>query len=1056
MMPPMRSAGVGRLAVIFLASFAYTACDCGALPLPDAGDGGAGGAVGGGTGGGGIARAGGGIGGGDTNDGGPDAGCPPFLCLGRCGPIRDFCSGQVFQCGGCDSGFVCNEASNLCTVPEITCQDLGAECGQVRNSCGKRLNCGACSDAGLECDRNTNHCVTCTNPSCADLGYTCGRVWLGCGPFTSLTDCGTCPAGSVCNLAFNGCEPSCTAGSVASLCAASGAQCGLISDGCGGQVDCGGCAAGLSCGARGIGNRCDPPEFPNECITANRNCGPYTSACGGPTLNCGTCTAPNVCVNGQCMPPCSPSTCTTPGYVNHCGMGLDAGCGQTLNCGCGAALNCTAAMPGSLGDCVASSTCATYGATGGTGAACSIGPSPDFSKGDGTNLACPCAPGGVCNAPGTMTLQQPGVKGQCCVNTVVCASNECNTTKTNACTGATITCACTQAGTHCDNSTNTCIPNNGCSAFTNGAAGSACSNGPSAMFPKGDGTNLTCPCSAPGAQCYSNMTVLPNGSSTPGSCCVSDPCPVGSCAPVLDHCTGQMKQCRCGANQFCAAGGACQADLTCADYSATGMTGAICSNGPSFSTGALPDGGAATDGGGVLLSCPCTGQGVCVNGTTVVGGGQRGSCCTNTITCGNTCNTSVMNSCTGAVTQCNCGAGFYCSSTTGPGTCLPDDTCATYMATGAANAPCSSAPDPMFSRFPGDTTGLTCPCTGGRVCSSGGTVVGPGATGACCTNTNLCGNQCNTSVTDSCTGAVTQCNCGAGSFCSSTTGPGTCTGDYTCGTYSATGAPGAPCSTTSITAFARFPGDTTGQTCNCTGGRVCSSGGVTVSAGAEGACCTNAASCGNTCNTSVTNTCTGAAISCTCGAGTHCSSTTGAGTCVADKHCSDYGANGAVGQPCSTVASSAFPGGPAGGNLTCPCNATAPNQNNTCTGSSMTTAGSCSCTPTMPQNCGDNGRPNGCGGTMSSPCASGQVCYMNACCTSPVCPAGNAGDRCGVISACGQSTGNCACTAMYQTCGAVTPGICGCNPKTRADCGVTLPAGMTSPDGCGGFVNCPN
>jgi hypothetical protein len=93
---------------------------------------------------------------------------------------------------------------------------------------------------------------------------------------------------------------------------------------------------------------------------------------------------------------------------------------------------------------------------------------------------------------------------------------------------------------------------------------------------------------------------------------------------------------------------------------------------------------------------------------------------------------------------------------------------------------------------------------------------------------------------------------------------------------------------------------------------------------------------------------------------------------------------------------------------------------------------------------------------MSSTCAGNQVCYQNACCNKPVCPAGNAGDACGVIMACGLSSPNCPCTAMYQTCGAVTAGVCGCKPKTLADCGVTLPSGQTSPDGCGGFVNCPN
>jgi hypothetical protein len=86
----------------------------------------------------------------------------------------------------------------------------------------------------------------------------------------------------------------------------------------------------------------------------------------------------------------------------------------------------------------------------------------------------------------------------------------------------------------------------------------------------------------------------------------------------------------------------------------------------------------------------------------------------------------------------------------------------------------------------------------------------------------------------------------------------------------------------------------------------------------------------------------------------------------------------------------------------------------------------------------------------------GQVCFQNACCNSPTCPAGNMGDKCGVISACGQMTGNCACTQMYMTCGAVTAGICGCKPLDQSCCGGNGCHAGSNPDGCGGFVNCMN
>jgi len=94
---------------------------------------------------------------------------------------------------------------------------------------------------------------------------------------------------------------------------------------------------------------------------------------------------------------------------------------------------------------------------------------------------------------------------------------------------------------------------------------------------------------------------------------------------------------------------------------------------------------------------------------------------------------------------------------------------------------------------------------------------------------------------------------------------------------------------------------------------------------------------------------------------------------------------------------------------------------------------------------------------MVSTCGSNQVCYNSACCTPPVCPAGDAGDVCGTISACGQSV-NCGCIQTYPntSCGAVAAGFCGCKAYTTDNCGGhPLTAGVNS-DGCGGSVTCQN
>ncbi|MBI2374117.1 MAG: hypothetical protein HYV07_08965 [Deltaproteobacteria bacterium] len=81
---------------------------------------------------------------------------------------------------------------------------------------------------------------SCVPRSCADAGAECGAVSDGCGG--TLT-CGSCAAGQDC--ANNQCVTSC----VPRSCVDAGAECGAVSDGCGGTLSCGSCAAGQSCGS---------------------------------------------------------------------------------------------------------------------------------------------------------------------------------------------------------------------------------------------------------------------------------------------------------------------------------------------------------------------------------------------------------------------------------------------------------------------------------------------------------------------------------------------------------------------------------------------------------------------------------------------------------------------------------------------------------------------------------------------------------------------------------------------------------------------------------------
>jgi hypothetical protein len=131
----------------------------------------------------------------------------------------------------------------------------------------------------------------CTPTPCAAIGANCGSMPDGCG---GTLDCGSCTGGLTCGGAGTGnvCGTNC----VPSTCP-QGAACGVIPDGCGGTLDCGPCPDAGSCTS-------------TTCAAAGANCGAIADGCGG-TLDCGSCTAPQTCGGG--------------GTANVCGTSADAG-----------------------------------------------------------------------------------------------------------------------------------------------------------------------------------------------------------------------------------------------------------------------------------------------------------------------------------------------------------------------------------------------------------------------------------------------------------------------------------------------------------------------------------------------------------------------------------------------------------------------------------------------------------------------------------------------------------------------------------------------------------
>lgn len=648
-------------------------------------------------------------------DASPDA---EIDCTGRCGPVQDPCTGVVKQCGGCadlvlpdgtEGGpQVCDLVTNTCTTPKVTCADLDAECGVAKNSCGEYLDCPdglpkGCPE-GKECDPNTNKCRDCQDVTCQDLGYECGVAWLGCGEDTpaNYVDCGSCadaPGGTprTCNDVFRTCEPVGTPKSASELCEAakakSGLECGIISDGHGGTVNCDsipgfGCKAGESCGVRGIANRCDAKATPDECKALGKNCGEITSVCTGEKIQCGDCTGGEVCnPNGVCGPPCAPKTCADDFATFACGT-FDDGCGGTVTCGtcpggvCDQATNTcctlkTAAEYRAADEC---GTNLTNGCGGKLTVACTGGKfcvsktKPGAAPASGeigtccTNAGGSCAPGadgqhcGPASVPNTCLTGQSatcnrcaaglscGPNGKCCPPACTAQGREgddCGMTKTNAC-GEQAACGC-GPGLKCFNGK--CTKLLTCSNYP-GQCGTGLSDGAGGTINCGCSSGRTCSATGPGQTGVCNCTGT--GTPTPYTCAtIQPPLSAGQCGSFPDGCGGSISCTTCSAGQSCnTKTKSCCTPNSCPTSQPAGAT---C--------------GGLDNGCGGTMDCTSS----CAPGLTCHGS----KCCQPTFTCdatptvGSTCGSNISNGC--GTTSCSCGtSGLKCHNGK---CCEPKTTC---------------------------------------------------------------------------------------------------------------------------------------------------------------------------------------------------------------------------------------------------------------------------------------------------------------------------------------------------------------------------------------------
>jgi hypothetical protein len=693
--------------------------------------------------------------------GGPDFACTPEVtsCTGLCGPVHDNCTDQTFQCGACTTGMVCDLTQHQCVAPLSTCTALGRVCGTTKNNCGQTITCTpfTCPMTTQECDPNSNQCVTCENVSCSDLGYECGTAWLGCGPQSNTVNCGTCGAGLTCNAALNICEPTnggvCGGMTPTQVCQAAktsdGIQCGIISDGCGGLINCTtvdgtdfSCAMGLTCGGQGIPNQCAPFEPPSECTVSGYNCGAVQSACGG-TLPCGTCPPGDVCniaagsTAGICGPACTlaQKSCAVD-YAGKCGQSLADNCWPALNCPCTSPQVCSTSAAGAVGTCGTLKTCSDYSATGASGAPCTInGANTVFPAGNGSDLTCNCTNPGT--GQGQQVCANIGTNGEgtCCTHPT-CKPGD--VTIADPCTGGTINC---------------------CPGGTVAYGGACCT--PAACPNDGEYHPAFSPgCGKPAEACdcgrFPATPGDPTGMMDGEACCAAPTCTAGQCSGTSapSTCSGKTVTCNAGCGSgmecgdghtCCAATNACPADIynpaffdgckTIVCYCPSGsvparnstgtiIVGAQCCTKPTACNGdcsgdvhhamcgtsppgTTPD----PDESSAPVTCTGCGSGSCCNSTTKL-------CQTAGGACGNAC-PSVTDSCGNTIT-CNCPSGKSCTG----GMCE-----------------CPAAP----------ACNAACPCPGGQDCTAG----------ACCTPLT-CANlptgwQCGT-LDDSCTGINQNCD----------------------------------------------------------------------------------------------------------------------------------------------------------------------------------------------------------------------------------------------------------------------------------------------------------
>jgi len=238
--------------------------------------------------------------------------CDGDTCVTNISPDQCGASGQA--CVKCNPGDTCK---GVCFHPQVNCGPSNCPgCCLGDNYCASGIADVECGTGGQQCmrcrpDEGTGQCVAIDGGK----GGTCTDQQ--CGPQTCLEGCcsnGVCLSGET--------EAACGTGGVACQACGPGQFC---------HID--GCRPGTPCTPQNCAGCCGLADDGGVCFPGNEDI-----ACGQGGYGCTSCeTAHQVCVNGSCTIPCSPTTCHGCCDGNICAEG-----DQNFLCGTGgvACQNC--------------------------------------------------------------------------------------------------------------------------------------------------------------------------------------------------------------------------------------------------------------------------------------------------------------------------------------------------------------------------------------------------------------------------------------------------------------------------------------------------------------------------------------------------------------------------------------------------------------------------------------------------------------------------------------------------------------------------------------------